>query len=187
MGKSSGNFNESNRKSSGNCNESNGKYNERLNEYNGKSNRKSNGKSDREYDEKPNGNRNEKSYESNGKSCRGNGQVLSLKKYIVSVLKKRGLWDPELSYQVETTARDILLYRRLSDECLKEETEILIEETSRGGDKRYKMNPVFDAVKKYADVVRNDLKALCMNRSAKKFEKIEDNDAMDELMRTLNG
>ena len=172
MGKSNGNCNESNRRSSG-------KYNERLN--------KSNGKSDREYDEKPNGNRNEKSYESNGKSCRGNGQVVSLKKYIVSVLKKRGLWDPELSYQVETTARDILLYRRLSDECLKEETEILIEETSREGDKRYKMNPVFDAVKKYADVVRNDLKALCMNRSAKKFEKIEDNDAMDELMRTLNG
>lgn len=123
----------------------------------------------------------------NGKSCKGNGQVVSLKKYIISVLKKRGLWDPELSYQVETTARDILLYRRLSDECLKKETQILLEETSREGDKRYKMNPVFDAVKKYADVVRNDLKALCMNRSAKKLEKVEDNDAMDELMRTLNG
>lgn len=124
---------------------------------------------------------------SKGESCKGNGQVVSLKKYIISVLKKRGLWDPELSYQVETTARDILLYRRLSDECLKKETQILLEETSREGDKRYKMNPVFDAVKKYADVVRNDLKSLCMNRSAKKLEKVEDNDAMDELMRTLNG
>lgn len=122
-----------------------------------------------------------------GRNGNRNMEVENVKKYIREVLKKRGLWDPELCYQVETTARDILLYRRLSDECLKSETEILIKEVSREGDLRYKMNPIFDAVKKYADVVRNDLKALCMNRSSKKLEKDEANDAMDELMKTLNG
>ena len=42
-------------------------------------------------------------------------------------------------------------------------------------------------MKKHADVVRNDLKALCMNRSAKKLEDTQGDDAMEELMKSLNG
>ncbi len=114
-------------------------------------------------------------------------EITGIKRYIREVLKRRGLYSPELGYQIETAARDIMLYRKLSDESLKPETEIMIAEISREGEKRYKINPIFDAVKKHADVVRNDLKALCMNRSAKKLEDTQGDDAMEELMKSLNG
>lgn len=108
-------------------------------------------------------------------------KVESIKRYIREILKKQELYRPELSYQIELTARDILHYRRLSDEALKSETEIMLKEISREGEIRYKINPIFDAVKKQSAIVQSDLKLLYMNRGLKRDKSADDSDDGGEL------
>lgn len=101
-------------------------------------------------------------------------KIESIKRRIRKILKDQGLYRPELSYQIELAARDILLYRRLSDEAMKEETDIMLTEISREGESRYKINPIFDALKKQTAIVQDDLRLLYMNRGLKRDKNADD-------------
>lgn len=115
-------------------------------------------------------------------------ELEGVKRYIRGKLKKQGLYRPELGYQIELTARNLLLYRRLSDECMSL-GGATVTEYSREGSPRVRVNPLFDAVKKQAEIVRRDLTVLWMNRGLKKGrEEGGDGTAgVDALMASLTG
>ena len=94
-------------------------------------------------------------------------ELEGVKRYIRGKLKKQGLYRPELGYQIELTARNLLLYRRLSDECMSL-GGARVTEYGGEGSPRVRVSPLFDAVKKQAEIVRRDLTVLWMNRGLKK-------------------
>lgn len=119
---------------------------------------------------------------------RNKKELEGVKRYIRGKLKEQGLYRPELGYQIELTARNLLLYRRLSDECMSLDGAT-VTEYSREGSPRVRVNPLFDAVKKQAEIVRRDLTVLWMNRGLKKnLEEGGDGTAgIDALMASLTG
>jgi hypothetical protein len=118
-----------------------------------------------------------------------NAKIENIKTVIRRQLVKAGVYSPELAYQVELAASDIILYRKLRDTALNEETEVIVTEFSRENRPREKINPIFDAMKKQADVVRKDLRALYMNRELKRQEEVasaDERDPINDLMEKLN-
>lgn len=57
----------------------------------------------------------------------------------------------------------------------------MLKEISREGETRYKINPIFDAVKKQSAIVQSDLKLLYMNRGLKRDKSADDSDDGGEL------
>lgn len=117
-------------------------------------------------------------------------KIEGIKQVIRRQLVKADAYAPELAYQIELTASDILLYRKLRNKALDEETEVTVIEYSRENKPRERINPIFDAMKKQADVVRKDLRALYMNRELRRKEGSkeikETKDPLKEMMEKLN-
>ncbi|MCS2271551.1 hypothetical protein NXV31_16565 [Bacteroides fragilis] len=115
-------------------------------------------------------------------------KIENIKTVIRRHLQKADVYAPELSYQIELAASDILLYRKLREKALSEDTPITVKEYSRENKPREKINPVFAAMKEQADVVRRDLRSLYMNRELKRNEKAKENesDPLEEMMKKLN-
>lgn len=117
-------------------------------------------------------------------------KIEGIKQVIRRQLVKADAYAPELAYQIELTASDILLYRKLRNKALDEETEVTVIEYSRENKPRERINPIFDAMKKQADVVRKDLRALYMNRELRRKEGgkeiKETKDPLKEMMEKLN-
>ena len=107
-------------------------------------------------------------------------EIANIKRYVRSVLKKAGKWSPEMGYQVELLATDLLIYRQLRDELLG--GEVLITEKSREGHTRKKVHPAVSALKQQADAVRADLKSLLMNREIERDGVGDDGGLLAELM-----
>lgn len=107
-------------------------------------------------------------------------ELANIKRYVRSVLKKTGKWSPEMGYQVELLATDLLVYRRLREELLA--GAVLITETSREGNDRQKVHPAVAALKQQADAVRADLKSLLMNREIEREGVGDDGGLLAELM-----
>lgn len=107
-------------------------------------------------------------------------EIANIKRYVRSVLKKAGKWSPEMGYQVELLATDLLIYRQLRDELLG--GEVLITEKSREGHTRKKVHPAVAALKQQADAVRADLKSLLMNREIERDGVGDDGGLLAELM-----
>lgn len=107
-------------------------------------------------------------------------EITNIKRYVRSVLKRAGKWAPEMGYQVELLATDLLIYRRLRDELLA--GAVLITETSREGNDRQKVHPAVAALKQQADAVRADLKSLLMNREIERDGVGDDGGLLAELM-----
>ena len=106
----------------------------------------------------------------------------NIKKYIRSTLKDVGVYDRSLGYMIELTASDLLIYRRFRSVCLDDGTPLTYNETSREGDDRIKMNPVFAEFRRQSQVVCDDFDKLTMNVKSKKKKA----DADDNLTRLLN-
>lgn len=115
-------------------------------------------------------------------------KIENIKTVIRRHLQKADVYAPELSYQIELAASDILLYRKLREKALSEDTPITVKEYSRENNPREKINPVFAAMKEQADVVRRDLRSLYMNRELKRNEKSKEDEAdpLEEMMKKLN-
>lgn len=107
-------------------------------------------------------------------------ELANIKRYVRSVLKKAGKWAPEMGYQVELLATDLLIYRRLREELLT--GAVLITEKSREGNDRQKVHPAVAALKQQADAVRADLKSLLMNREIERDGVGDDGGLLAELM-----
>ncbi len=111
-----------------------------------------------------------------------------ISRYMRDQLRKCGLYRPELGYQIDLTARNVLLYRQLSDACMSL-PDVTVTERSREGDPRVRIHPLFEAVKKQAEIVRRDLTVLYMNRGLKKDRSDEEQagGGLDALMEALTG
>ena len=107
-------------------------------------------------------------------------ELANIKRYVRSVLKKAGKWSPEMGYQVELLATDLLIYRQLRDELLG--GEVLITEKPRDSHTRKKVHPAVAALKQQADAVRADLKSLLMNREIERDGVGDDGGLLAELM-----
>ena len=89
----------------------------------------------------------------------------NIQKYVVQLLKKEGLWRPELTYQVEMLANELIVYRSLMEKMQKvsEDDQLVITEQSREGDDRLRPHPILAMVQAQANQLRQDLKVLLMN------------------------
>lgn len=120
---------------------------------------------------------------------KANNEIDSLKRYIRGILQERDKYSKEMSYQIELLASDLLVFRRIRDEALKEETTLTVIEKSRENCDRVKENPVFILMARYADRVRKDLRSLMMNQEIQpggEAGKTKEDDPLSRLMEHLN-
>ena len=95
-------------------------------------------------------------------------QLTDLRNYIQKLLKKEGMYQPEMTYQVEITASTIQIFKKIRDEILVKNAPPVIEEKSREGDKRKKENPIYTMYRGFADLSMRSLRALNMNKELTK-------------------
>lgn len=107
-------------------------------------------------------------------------KINCIKRYVRGVLKAAGKWSPEMAYQVELLASDLLLFRELRDDVERHGATIV--ETSREGFTRTRLRPSVPAMREQAKAVREDLKVLLMNRA---LDREEGAAAGDELLARL--
>lgn len=121
-------------------------------------------------------------------SKRKSDKVENLKVTIRRILQENGKYSNEMSYQIELLASDLLVFRRIREKALDENTKLIVLEKSREGFDREKENPIFILMARYADRVRKDLRALMMNQEIQQGDenKAKDDDALTKLMEQLS-
>lgn len=98
------------------------------------------------------------------------------------VLDDEGLYTPILDMAIEDFAQVSYLKQIAFDDAVGNEARSTVYETSREGDRRYKVNPAYSI---YLDLVRESQKildALCM--TAKSAGSVQGDD-FDELKRKM--
>ena len=114
----------------------------------------------------------------------------NIKTHVRRVLVKQGKYSPEMSYQIELLASDLLVFRKIRNQVLNEEEEPTITEKSREGELRTKENPIYNLMAKFADRVRKDLRSLKMNKELPNNDDEggteKEEDALKELMDKLS-
>lgn len=110
----------------------------------------------------------------------------NLRRTIRKLLNEQGKYRKELTYQVEVAASTLLAWRKVRDEAITVK-RIVLKETSREGDERWKAHPIFEMYAKMTDVLRRDLRALQMNKEREKAleDDGEGGDGLTELMAAL--
>lgn len=94
---------------------------------------------------------------------RADYNVQNVARNIQRILKDAGVYTPMLTYQVEITAGDLLLYRKIRTEALDSKTEVYQVEYSREGNPRTSINPIFAAMTNASNRVTQDFEKLTMN------------------------
>ena len=107
-------------------------------------------------------------------------KLRGLRARIRKMLREAGKWAPEMGYQVEQLATDLLVYRRLRDDIM--ENGVTMTERSREGYPRERPRPSMQLFKQYGDAVRADLKVLLMNRA---LDREDGGSQGDELLAKL--
>lgn len=110
----------------------------------------------------------------------------NLRRTIRKLLNEQGKYRKELTYQVEVAASTLMAWRKVRDEAITVQ-RIVLRETSREGDERWKAHPIFEMYAKMTDVLRRDLRALQMNKEREKAleDDGEGGDGLTELMAAL--
>lgn len=114
-------------------------------------------------------------------------KIENIKTHVRRVLKEHEMYSSEMSYQIELLASDLLVFRKIRDEVLKEEQTPTVTEKSREGEDRIRENPIYNLMDKFADRLRKDLRSLMMNKELAPTESKGDegNDALTQLMDSL--
>lgn len=114
-------------------------------------------------------------------------KIENIKTHVRRVLKEHEMYSSEMSYQIELLASDLLVFRKIRDEVLKEEQTPTVTEKSREGEDRIRENPIYNLMAKFADRLRKDLRSLMMNKELAPTESKNDegNDALTQLMDSL--
>lgn len=116
-------------------------------------------------------------------------ELESVRTYIRRILKSKGMYSEEMSYQVELLASDLLVFRKIRKLVLSEEEKPVITEESREGKDRKRENPLYGLMAKFADRVRRDLRSLKMNKelsAGEQNQEIPEDDALSRLMDEVN-
>ena len=121
-------------------------------------------------------------------SKRKSDKVENLKVTIRRILQENGKYSNEMSYQIELLASDLLVFRRIREKALDENTKLIVLEKSREGFDREKENPIFILMARYADRVRKDLRALMMNQEIQQGDenRAKDDDALTKIIEQLS-
>ncbi len=113
----------------------------------------------------------------------------NIKTHVRRVLMKQGKYSPEMSYQIELLASDLLVFRKIRNMVLDEEQKPTIVEITREKEERIRENPIYNLMAKFADRVRKDLRSLKMNKELPNNEDEggaeKEEDALRELMDKL--
>lgn len=112
-------------------------------------------------------------------------QVKNIKKNIQRILENAGVYNSMLTYQVEITAGDLLLYRKIRKEALDPGTTVYLIEISREGAERKNINPIFAAMTNASNILTKDFEKLTMNIKDNK-KKGKANNALSALMEKMN-
>lgn len=114
-------------------------------------------------------------------------KIENIKTHVRRVLKEHEMYSSEMSYQIELLASDLLVFRKIRDEVLKEEQTPTVTEKSREGEDRIRENPIYNLMAKFADRLRKDLRSLMMNKELAPTESKNDegNDTLTQLMDSL--
>lgn len=114
-------------------------------------------------------------------------RIENIKTHVRRVLKEHEMYSSEMSYQIELLASDLLVFRKIRDEVLKEGENPTVTEKSRENENRIKENPIYNLMAKFADRVRKDLRSLMMNKELSPADSKGDegNDALTQLMDSL--
>lgn len=112
-------------------------------------------------------------------------QVQNIKRNIQRILEKAGVYNHTLTYQVEITAGDLLLYRKIRNEALDPNTPVYLIELSREGNERRDINPIFAAMTNASNRVTKDFEKLTMNIKDNK-KKDSTNNALTKLLEKMN-
>lgn len=112
-------------------------------------------------------------------------KVKNIKKNIQRILEEAGVYNNTLTYQVEITAGDLLLYRKIRKEALDPSTDVYQIEYSREGKERRTINPIFAAMTNASNRVTKDFEKLTMNIKDDK-KQVNTNNALTELLEKMN-
>lgn len=112
-------------------------------------------------------------------------KVKNIKKNIQRILEEAGVYNNTLTYQVEITAGDLLLYRKIRKEALDPSTDVYQVEYSREGNERRTINPIFAAMTNASNRVTKDFEKLTMNIKDDK-KQVNTNNALTELLEKMN-
>lgn len=114
-------------------------------------------------------------------------KIENIKTHVRRVLKEHEMYSSEMSYQIELLASDLLVFRKIRDEVLKEDQTPTVTEKSREGEDRIRENPIYNLMAKFADRLRKDLRSLMMNKELAPTESKGDegNDVLTQLMDSL--
>lgn len=112
-------------------------------------------------------------------------KVKNIKKNIQRILEEAGVYNNTLTYQVEITAGDLLLYRKIRKEALDPATDVYQIEYSREGNERRTINPIFAAMTNASNRVTKDFEKLTMNIKDDK-KQVNTNNALTELLEKMN-
>jgi hypothetical protein len=116
---------------------------------------------------------------------RADYNVQNVARNIQRILKDAGVYTPMLTYQVEITAGDLLLYRKIRTEALDSKTEVYQVEYSREGNPRTSINPIFAAMTNASNRVTQDFEKLTMNIKDNKRKDTAGN-KLQELITSLD-
>lgn len=116
---------------------------------------------------------------------RADYNVQNVARNIQRILKDAGVYTPMLTYQVEITAGDLLLYRKIRKEALDQNTEVYQIEKSREGHDRKTINPIFQAMTNASNRVTQDFEKLTMNIKDNKKKETTGN-KLESLLEKMN-
>lgn len=112
-------------------------------------------------------------------------KVQTLKRWIKGLLEKKGIYSPELTYQVEIAASILVVFRDVARQVYGK--DVTITELSRENNSRKVKDPAYDVYCMMAKVAQNSLKSLMMNKEIRPDNRdsgVED-DALSKLMNGL--
>lgn len=106
-------------------------------------------------------------------------KIKNIQQHVRNVLKKAGVYRPEMSYQIELLASDLALWRKFRDESLETPSTVVEE---RKDYSVTKVHPIHSMVQAQANQLRQDLKALLMNWEKRDTRKADEAPDEEDLM-----
>lgn len=102
---------------------------------------------------------------------------------VVDILKDAGLYLPELKFQVEMLAANLMIYRKLTADVMKLKSMTIVEKT--GGQPREKAHPLVGLQANAAAQLRKDLSLLLMNYQKRGDTPTSDRSRAADTLETL--
>ena len=110
--------------------------------------------------------------------------VAGLKGTITKILKEAGAYDHTLDFKIELVATDFLVFRKIREELLSNETKLTRTEHTDEGRERLKASPLLYEIREQSKAVQKGLDLLLMNVKSKK-KKSAASDALSEFMERM--